>query len=147
MAEKVWPHVSFSDNHTSPNSTDDLGATYPPAPQPLGASSSTSTSRRPYTSTHPPSSSTSHPHHARASSYDPFLNTPAPAPSTAIARDLSNLKLAQNQTELSRQIAELAEEVRRQGVLMGRLVEVLGEGGIRDGLKSRGKRREDEDES
>ncbi|KAF6744552.1 hypothetical protein DFP72DRAFT_1078399 [Ephemerocybe angulata] len=132
------------DNHTSPNSTDDLpGTTYPPAPQPLGASSS---SRRPHTSMHPSSSSTSQPQHIRASSYDPFLATPAPAPSTAVARDLSNLKLGQNQTELSRQIAELAEEVGRQGVLLGRLVEVLGEGVLRgeggDGLKRRGKRRE-----
>ncbi|KAF5338269.1 hypothetical protein D9611_014616 [Ephemerocybe angulata] len=134
----------FNDTHPSPNSTDDLPATYPPALQPLGTSSSTS--RRPHTSTHPPSSSTSHPHHARASSYDPFLATPAPAPSTAIARDLTNLKLAQNQTELSRQIAELAEEVGRQGRLLGRLVGVLGEGVLggsgRDGLKGRGKRRE-----
>ncbi|KAF6750599.1 hypothetical protein DFP72DRAFT_1013319 [Ephemerocybe angulata] len=70
-----------------------------------------------------------------------------------IARDLSNLKLAQNQTELSRQIAELAEEVGRQGRLLGRLVEVLEEGVLRgegrDGdLRGRGKRREggDEDE-
>ncbi|KAF6745277.1 hypothetical protein DFP72DRAFT_1176408 [Ephemerocybe angulata] len=150
----VWAAMTEDkDNRTNPNSTDDLpGTTYPSAPQPFGASSSSSW--RPHTSTHPPSSSTSDPQHIRASSYDPFLNTPAPAPSTAIARDLSNLKLAQNQTELSRQIAELAEEVGRQGRLLGRLVEVLGEGVLRgegrDGLKGRGKRREggyqDEDE-
>ncbi|KAF6750586.1 hypothetical protein DFP72DRAFT_1139392 [Ephemerocybe angulata] len=124
------------DNHTSPNSTDDLpGTTYPPAPH------LASSSRRPHTSTHPSTSTSSHSHpnthqHIRALSYDPFLATPAP--STAVARDLSNLKLAQNQTELSRQIAELAEEVGRQGVLLGRLVEVLGEGALR----GRGKRRE-----
>ncbi|KAF6748302.1 hypothetical protein DFP72DRAFT_1174358 [Ephemerocybe angulata] len=136
----VWTQMTEDkDNHTSPNSTDDLpGTTYPPAPQPHLAS----TSRRPHTSTHPSTSfhsqPASHPHHIRASSYDPFLATPAP--STAVARDLSNLKLAQNQTELSRQIAELAEEVGRQGRLLGRLVEVLGEG--ERGLRGRGKRRE-----
>ncbi|KAF6746434.1 hypothetical protein DFP72DRAFT_1152288 [Ephemerocybe angulata] len=111
------------------------GTTYPPAPQPLASSSSSS--RRPHTSTHP-STSSSHPQHIRASSYDPFLATPAP--STAIARDLSNLKLAQNQTELSRQIAELAEEVGKQGRLLGRLVEAGWEGWV----KGRGKRREGE---
>ncbi|KAF5309729.1 hypothetical protein D9611_014458 [Ephemerocybe angulata] len=90
-----------------------------------------------------------------ATHLDPSIIIIDIAPAQPIARDLSNLKFAQNQTELSRQIAELAEEARRQGVLMGRLVEVLGEGGIREGalrdvLKGRGKRREgwhgDEDE-
>ncbi|KAF5338276.1 hypothetical protein D9611_014625 [Ephemerocybe angulata] len=130
----------FSDNHTNPNSTDDLpGTTHPPAPQ------LASSSRRPQTSTHPPSSSTSHPQHTRASSYDPFLATPAPAAlSTAMARDLKP-------DGAEPAIAELAEEVGRQGRLLGRLVEVLGEGVLRgegrDGLKGRGKRREGEDES
>lgn len=40
-------------------------------------------------------------------------------------RDLSNLKLAQNQTELSRQIEELAGTVEAQGKLLMRLLEKL----------------------
>jgi uncharacterized coiled-coil protein SlyX len=41
------------------------------------------------------------------------------------ARDLSNMKLAQNQTELSRQIEELAGTVEVQGRLLRRLLEKL----------------------
>ncbi|KIM34880.1 hypothetical protein M413DRAFT_79961 [Hebeloma cylindrosporum] len=43
----------------------------------------------------------------------------------AAARDLTNLKLAQNQTELSRQIEELAGTVEVQGRLLRRLLEKL----------------------
>ena len=43
----------------------------------------------------------------------------------AAARDLSNMKLAQNQTELSRQIEELAGTVEVQGRLLRRLLEKL----------------------
>ena len=42
-------------------------------------------------------------------------------------RDLSNLKLAQNQTELSRQIDELAGVVEAQGKMLTRLLELLEE--------------------
>lgn len=45
--------------------------------------------------------------------------------STPTNGDLSNLKLAQNQTELSRQISELAATVEVQGRLLKRLVTVL----------------------
>ena len=38
------------------------------------------------------------------------------------ARDLSNRKLAQNQTELSRQIHSLATTVEQQGMLLRRLL-------------------------
>ena len=41
------------------------------------------------------------------------------------ARDLSNMKLAQNQTELSRQIEELAGTMEVQGRLLRRLLEKL----------------------
>jgi hypothetical protein len=56
----------------------------------------------------------------------PPLSTPTPQ------RDLSNLKLAQNQTELSGQISELRATVEMQGKMLARLLEVLevqGEGG------------------
>ncbi|KDR71234.1 hypothetical protein GALMADRAFT_254051 [Galerina marginata CBS 339.88] len=49
-----------------------------------------------------------------------------PAPT---ARDLTNLKLAQNQTELSAQIEELAAAVEGQGRVLGRLMEMLQERG------------------
>jgi potassium voltage-gated channel Shal-related subfamily D protein 2 len=41
------------------------------------------------------------------------------------SHDLSNLKLAQNQTELSKQISDLRDTVEAQGVLIGRLLEAL----------------------
>ncbi|KAJ3536670.1 hypothetical protein NMY22_g5926 [Coprinellus aureogranulatus] len=63
-----------------------------------------------------------HPSAPDASSYDPFLSQPVSA-----SRDLSNMKLAQNQTELSRQIEELRAVVERQGRLLEGLVEVLRE--------------------
>ncbi|TFK33509.1 hypothetical protein BDQ12DRAFT_700737 [Crucibulum laeve] len=50
----------------------------------------------------------------------PHSNAPA---------DLSNMKLAQNQTELSRQISELSATVETQGKLIRRLIEVLEKGG------------------
>jgi len=50
-----------------------------------------------------------------------------PAPTTK--RDLSNLKLAQNQTELSRQIADLMGAVEGQGKLLRRIMRVLEEEG------------------
>ncbi|KAF5317647.1 hypothetical protein D9619_012557 [Psilocybe cf. subviscida] len=52
------------------------------------------------------------------------------------ARDLTNLKLAQNQTELSRQIEELASAVQVQGRLLARLVERLAAQGGGPGLES-----------
>jgi len=47
-------------------------------------------------------------------------------------KDLSNMKLAMNQTELSRQISELREIVEVQGKVIGRLVEVLERFGVKD---------------
>ena len=44
--------------------------------------------------------------------------------------DLSNRKLAENQTELSRQISELRSVVEMQGAMIQRLVDML-EGGVR----------------
>ncbi|EKM79679.1 hypothetical protein AGABI1DRAFT_59386 [Agaricus bisporus var. burnettii JB137-S8] len=54
----------------------------------------------------------------------PMPTTPT-STSTPTNGDLSNLKLAQNQTELSRQISELAATVEVQGRLLKRLVTVL----------------------
>jgi potassium voltage-gated channel Shal-related subfamily D protein 2 len=44
---------------------------------------------------------------------------------TIPSQDLSNFKLAQNQTELSKQIEELKTTVLKQGQMMSRLLEVL----------------------
>ncbi|PPQ71930.1 hypothetical protein CVT25_001736, partial [Psilocybe cyanescens] len=55
---------------------------------------------------------------------------------TATGRDLSNMKLAQNQTELSRQIEELAAAMEVQGRLLRRLMERVE--GV--GVKEEGKR-------
>ncbi|KIJ13097.1 hypothetical protein PAXINDRAFT_181411 [Paxillus involutus ATCC 200175] len=59
-------------------------------------------------------------------------------------RDLSNRKLAQNQTELSQQISELRVAVEMQGQMIGQLLTVLeGSGAMEMGdLKGKGKRRE-----
>lgn len=46
-------------------------------------------------------------------------------PTTSAPRDLSNLKLAQNQLELSLQIGELRSTVEAQRVLMEQLLNVL----------------------
>jgi hypothetical protein len=51
------------------------------------------------------------------------------------------MKLAQNQTELSRQIEELRHVVEGQGHMVGRLLEVLGEREKGEGKSAR-KRRE-----
>ena len=53
----------------------------------------------------------------------------APPRTPSTGRDLSNMKLAQNQTELSRQIEELAGTVDAQGRLLARLLERLDAGG------------------
>lgn len=45
-------------------------------------------------------------------------------------RDLSNRKLAQNQTELSQQILELRSAVEAQGEIIRRLVGMLEDGGV-----------------
>ncbi|KJA13427.1 hypothetical protein HYPSUDRAFT_195754 [Hypholoma sublateritium FD-334 SS-4] len=52
----------------------------------------------------------------------------APPRTPGTGRDLSNMKLAQNQTELSRQIEELAGTVDAQGRLLARLLERLDGG-------------------
>lgn len=52
----------------------------------------------------------------------------APPRTPGAGRDLSNMKLAQNQTELSRQIEELAGTVDAQGRLLARLLERLDAG-------------------
>lgn len=52
-------------------------------------------------------------------------------------RDLSNRKLAQNQTELSQQISELRVTVELQGEMIRELLGILGAGG-----QVKGKRRE-----
>ncbi|EEB97003.1 hypothetical protein MPER_03766, partial [Moniliophthora perniciosa FA553] len=44
---------------------------------------------------------------------------------TGPGRDLSNRKLAQNQTELSKQISELRDTVEMQGEMIKRLLEAL----------------------
>lgn len=49
-------------------------------------------------------------------------------------RDLSNLKLAQNQSELSRQISDLRATVEAQGGMIEKLLDVLE-------AKSKGKQR------
>jgi len=51
-----------------------------------------------------------------------------PYPPRTPSRDLSNMKLAQNQTELSRQIDELRETVEMQGKMLQRLLEKLDAG-------------------
>lgn len=47
-------------------------------------------------------------------------------------KDLSNLKLAQNQTELSRQIETLSSTVEAQGVMIQRLLDIIDKGKDRD---------------
>ncbi|TFK18612.1 voltage-gated potassium channel [Coprinopsis marcescibilis] len=59
------------------------------------------------------------------SAYPPPQQPPHSATTALRPRDLSNLKLAQNQTELSRQIGELREVVEGQGRLVERLVGLL----------------------
>ncbi|KAJ7581028.1 hypothetical protein C8J56DRAFT_1029396 [Mycena floridula] len=54
----------------------------------------------------------------------PSLMTPLP-PLPAGSRDPSNLKLAQNQTELSKQIVELRSTVESQGLLLKQLLQTL----------------------
>jgi len=51
---------------------------------------------------------------------------PPPPPRTP-SRDLSNMKLAQNQTELSKQIEDLAATVEIQGKMLQRLLGILAE--------------------
>lgn len=46
-------------------------------------------------------------------------------PGMRAAHDLTNFKLAQNQTELSKQIEELKATVEAQGLLLGRLLQAL----------------------
>ena len=46
----------------------------------------------------------------------------------ALPKDLSNRKLAQNQTELSRQIAELRSTVEHQGHMVEQLLAVVSKG-------------------
>jgi len=59
---------------------------------------------------------------------------------TRIERDLTNRKLAQNQTELSRQISELRSAVEVQGEMIRRLVGMLEDGADRgmDGVMAVG---------
>lgn len=47
-------------------------------------------------------------------------------------KDLSNMKLAQNQTELSRQIEALSSTVEMQGKMIKRLLEVIDKGKDRE---------------
>ncbi|KAF8156567.1 hypothetical protein B0H34DRAFT_466692 [Crassisporium funariophilum] len=86
---------------------------YPPTSldSPLYTSAPTST---PFP---PPHSRSQYPYHQQTQSQP---RTPG--------RDLSNMKLAQNQTELSRQIEELSRAVEAQGVLIRRLVGAKGAG-------------------
>jgi len=63
---------------------------------------------------------------ARRPDPPPRFSLPPPTPRTP-SRDLSNMKLAQNQTELSRQIENLAATVEIQGRMLQRLMEVLEE--------------------
>jgi potassium voltage-gated channel Shal-related subfamily D member 2 len=53
------------------------------------------------------------------------LQTPPP-PRTPL-RDLTNMKLAQNQTELSKQIEDLTATVEIQGRMLQRLLEIMAE--------------------
>lgn len=53
------------------------------------------------------------------------LQTP-PTPRNP-SRDLSNMKLAQNQTELSKQIEDLTATVELQGRMLQRLLEIMAE--------------------
>ena len=50
---------------------------------------------------------------------------PMHPPSPKGGRDLSNMKLAQNQTELSKQIVDLSRMVEEQGHLLRRVMKVL----------------------
>jgi len=52
---------------------------------------------------------------------------PLPQPPRTPSRDLTNMKLAQNQTELSRQIEDLAATVEIQGRMLQRLLEISEE--------------------
>lgn len=65
----------------------------------------------------------------------PFMYPGAPTPRPS---DLSNRKLAQNQTELSRQISELRSTVEVQGLMLQRLLDAL------EGSTSKGKQKQDE---
>ncbi len=47
-------------------------------------------------------------------------------------KDLSNRKLAQNQTELSRQIEQLSATVEAQGAMIQRLLQVMDKGKQRE---------------
>jgi len=55
------------------------------------------------------------------------LTLQTPPPPRTPSRDLSNMKLAQNQTELSKQIEELTATVEIQGRMLQRLLEILAE--------------------
>ncbi|KAF8798673.1 voltage-gated potassium channel [Phlegmacium glaucopus] len=67
--------------------------------------------------------------------YSPVYSARRPDPPTPLplqslrtpSRDLSNMKLAQNQTELSRQIGDLAATIEIQGKMLQRLMEVMEE--------------------
>ncbi|KAF9473491.1 voltage-gated potassium channel [Pholiota conissans] len=63
---------------------------------------------------------------------------PPPPRTPATGRDLSNMKLAQNQTELSRQIEDLASTVEIQGRLLERLLEKLDGGRTTSGAPGGG---------
>ncbi|KAF9464059.1 hypothetical protein BDZ94DRAFT_1257446 [Collybia nuda] len=65
----------------------------------------------------------------------PFMYPGAPTPRPS---DLSNRKLAQNQTELSRQISELRSTVEAQGLMLQRLLNAL------EGSTSKGKQKQDD---
>ncbi|PPR00316.1 hypothetical protein CVT24_004603 [Panaeolus cyanescens] len=109
----VWERMN-RDKEKEDDSTNPNGYSRTPlSPIPLGG---------PYSSTYP--SYPSYPPHPHGQ------NTPYPPAPRSARPDLSNMKLAQNQTELSRQIDRLGEVVEEQGVLIRRLVGMLERGGL-----------------
>jgi potassium voltage-gated channel Shal-related subfamily D protein 2 len=62
----------------------------------------------------------------------PNNGSPAIPKMTMTGQDLSNLKLAENQTELSRQIAELRATIEEQSVMVDRLIGLLDKGKQRE---------------
>ncbi|EFI27342.1 hypothetical protein CC1G_14815 [Coprinopsis cinerea okayama7 len=73
----------------------------------------------------------------------PFMYPPMHIPiSSSASRDLTNMKLAQNQTELSHQIDELKGIVEEQGKLIGRLVDLLEGRGYSSAVNGKGKEKE-----
>jgi potassium voltage-gated channel Shal-related subfamily D protein 2 len=61
-----------------------------------------------------------------------LLTRPAIGRGSGTTTDLSNFKLAENQTELSKQISELRTTVEEQGIMLQRLLDAVEKGKQRE---------------